>query len=76
MERITKKKFQEILDAWDTDVRGNELNKIIDGHWSDRRGQVKRLYGSWLRSSDKDKFDCEYLDFLAGRAYEDLKKYL
>lgn len=74
MERITKKKFQEMLNAWDKD-RGNAHGDIVDGHQHSQYHQVKRLYGDYLRAQDPEMFNANYSEYLHHNQHEHLAKY-
>lgn len=74
MQQITKKKFQELLNAADRD-RGNEHNAIVSGHRNNQYHQKTRLHGDYLRAQDPDMFNANYHEFLNGQ-HQHLTKYL
>lgn len=74
MERITKKKFQEMLNAEDVEINGNARGSIVNGHRHNKYHQSKRLYGDYLRSQDSERFNVNYHEYLNGE-HQSLKKY-
>ena len=64
-----------MLNAWDTEKRGNKHGEIVDGHKHNQYKQVKRLYGDYLRAQDPDMFNANYSEFLNGQ-HQDLLKYI
>lgn len=72
---ITKKKFQEMLNAQNAEVRGNAAGAIVNGHRNNQFHQRTRLYGDYLRSQDPEMFNANYSEYLNGQ-YRDLDKYL
>lgn len=74
-EAISKKKFQEMLNAEDRDKRGSEHGRIVNGHKNYRYHQSKRLYGDYLRAQDPEMFNANYSEYLNGE-HQDLNKYL
>ncbi len=71
---ITKKKFQEMLNAEDMTTRGNAHGAIINGHVHNQYHQSKRLYGDYLRAQDPEMFNANYSEYLNGQ-HQELKKY-
>lgn len=71
---ITKKRFQELLNAMDKDC-GNQPKAIIDGYRHNQYHQSKRLYGDYLRTQDPGMFDANYREYLNGQ-HQHLNKYL
>lgn len=75
MKAITKKKFQEMLNANDAEQRGNQHNNLVDPYRNNQYGPTKRLYGDYLRSCDPEMFNANYREYLSGE-YQNLNKYL
>ncbi|MFN3658185.1 MAG: hypothetical protein ACK4UO_13090 [Pseudolabrys sp.] len=74
MATITKKKFQEMLNANDAERRGNQHGNLIDPYRNNQYGPTKRLYGDYLRSCDREMFDANYREYLNG-GHQELKRY-
>lgn len=74
IKSITKRKFQEMLNLWDKDTRGNEHGLIVSGHRNNQYHQKTRLYGDYLRSQDPDMFNAIYSEYLNGTRPQ-FKKY-
>lgn len=69
---ITKKKFQEMLNAADLERRANPEQ----GRWRHNRYHARtRPYGDYLRAQDLDMFNMIYREFLDGE-HQSLNKYL
>lgn len=71
--QVTKKQFQEMLNAADRD-RGNAPGAVVSGHRNNQFHQAKRLYGDYLRAQDPGMFDANYSEYLNGSRPE-LDKY-
>jgi hypothetical protein len=69
MERITKKKFQEMLNAMDAgsakpiSYRNNQYH------------QKTRLYGDYLRAQDPEMFNANYAEYLHNGQHQHLAQY-
>jgi hypothetical protein len=73
-KRVTKKKFQEMLNQADLERRASKPGE--DTRWRNNQyHQRTRLYGDYLRAQDPDMFNANYVEYLAGE-HQDLNKYL
>lgn len=66
MEKITKKKLQEMLNRQDMEALGNQHGNIIKGHRNNQYHQKTRLYGDYLRAQDPEMFNAIYSEYLNG----------
>lgn len=72
--KITKKKFQEMLNRADLAHRARKPGE--DTRWRNNQyHQRTRLYGDYLRAQDPDMFNANYREFLNG-GHPDLLVYV
>lgn len=77
MERITKAKFQQLLNASDIEDRKNKPGEITNGFRNNQYAQRTRLYGDYVRSQDPEMFNDMYRRYHEGdKTMESLAEFL